>query len=111
MQTFSRRGSTFINQSPKIAHLIFNEGRKSTECVHDLDPIGNKYDQGGPQIREQNTFVEKIITEVEQPETDIHSKLFSNPEIHLPVPSNTDKNHKYFKCIYEIGWGANFHNG
>lgn len=62
-------------------------------CVHNLAPVGNKYDQGEPKIREQDTLVEKSTTEVKEPESDIHSKPLSNSEIHLLVPSNFDDKH------------------
>lgn len=43
--------------------------------------------------REQVTLVEKSITEMKELECDINSKPFSNSEIHLSVPSNTEDQH------------------
>lgn len=64
-----------------------------------MAPAGNKYERGKPEISEQDTLGEKGTTEVKESESDIHSKLLNNPEIHLPV--HFDSEHQHFIRIPE----------
>lgn len=57
-----------------------------TVSVHDLTPDRNKYDWKETKIKEKDTLMETRITEVEEPESDIHSKPMSNPEIYWCPP-------------------------
>lgn len=82
-----------LETNPHYSHVSRNDGRESIVSVHELAPTGIKYGCGKTEIRKQNTLVEKSTREVREPESDIHFKPLSIPEIHLPVPFDSDDQH------------------
>lgn len=70
---------------PRYVHVTVNDGLGSSVFVQDLAPVGNKYNRRERKIKEQYILVAKGAAEMEEPDSDIRSKLLSKPEIHLPV--------------------------